>query len=74
MFSRALAASILWYVVLSSIKFPAGSGAGYAVPIAVTFGILFPTVLGAAYGDVMGGFIYPGLVARLLSAFSGVYL
>jgi hypothetical protein len=33
------------------------------------FGIILPTALGAAYGDVTGGFIYPGLVARLLSAF-----
>ncbi|KAF8481648.1 hypothetical protein DFH94DRAFT_403321 [Russula ochroleuca] len=38
----------------------------YFVPIAVTFGIIFPTVLGATYGDVVAGFIYPGLVARLL--------
>lgn len=26
-------------------------------------------MLGAMFGDVIGGFIYPGLVARLLSAF-----
>jgi len=38
----------------------------YFVPIAVGFGIIFPTVLGATYGDIIGGFIYPGLVARIL--------
>ena len=42
---------------------------GCAVLIAVALGIVFPTVLGATYGDIVGGFIYPGLVARLLSAF-----
>lgn len=40
-----------------------------SVPIAVVLGILFPTVLGATYGDIIGGFIYPGLVARILSTF-----
>jgi putative Ca2+/H+ antiporter (TMEM165/GDT1 family) len=47
----------------------AESGIGIVVPIAVTCGIVFPTVLGAAYGDVVAGYIYPGLVARILSAF-----
>jgi stearoyl-CoA desaturase (delta-9 desaturase) len=47
---------------------------GTVVPIAVTLGMVFPAVLGAAYGDVMGGFIYAGLVARLLSAFSAFTL
>lgn len=43
------------------------------VPIAVALGILFPTVLGATYGDIVGGFIYPGLVARILSTFQHFY-
>jgi hypothetical protein len=34
---------------------------GTVVPIAVTLGMVFPAVLGAAYGDVMGGFIYASL-------------
>jgi len=50
-------------------RIPTESSAGYPVPIAITFGIVLPTVLGAAFGDVIVGFIYPGLVARLLSAF-----
>ena len=39
------------------------------VPIAVVLGVLFPTVLGATYSDTIGGFIYPGLVCRILSTF-----
>ena len=39
------------------------------VPIAVTLGIVFPTLLGAAYGDIVAGYIYPALVARILSTF-----
>jgi len=38
----------------------------YFVPIAVTLGIVFPTLLGSAYGDTVAGYIYPGLVARIL--------
>ncbi|KAI0283715.1 hypothetical protein BGY98DRAFT_1087781 [Russula aff. rugulosa BPL654] len=38
----------------------------YFVPIAVASGIVLPTVLGAAFGNVIAGFIYPGLVARIL--------
>ncbi|KAI0297585.1 fatty acid desaturase-domain-containing protein [Multifurca ochricompacta] len=38
----------------------------YFVPLAIFLGIIFPTVLGATYGDTDGGFIYAGLVARLL--------
>ena len=55
-----------WYATLSNI--PSKYSAGYPVPIAITFGIVLPTVLGATFGDVIGGFIYAGLVARLLSA------
>ena len=43
------------------------------VPIAVTLGIVFPTLLGAAYGDTVGGYIYPGLVARILSTFRRLF-
>jgi hypothetical protein len=50
-------------------RIPTESSAGYLVPITVTFGIVLPTVLGATLGDVTAGFIYSGLVARLLSAF-----
>jgi len=50
-------------------QIPTESSAGYPVPIAITSGIVLPTVLGAAFGDAIGGFIYAGLVARLLSAF-----
>ncbi|KAF8492783.1 hypothetical protein F5888DRAFT_1618645 [Russula emetica] len=46
----------------------------YFVPIAVTFGIVLPTVLGATFGDVIGGFIYPGLVARLLIVWHCTFL
>jgi len=43
------------------------------VPIAVTLGIVFPTLLGAAYGDIVAGYIYPGLVARVLSTFRHLF-
>ena len=39
------------------------------VPIALSFGLVLPTVLETIFGDVIGGFIYPGLVARLFRAF-----
>jgi len=38
----------------------------YFVPIAIAVGIVLPTILGAAYGDTSGGFIYAALVGRLL--------
>ena len=43
-------------------------------PIAVGFGILLPTVLGAIYGDIIAGLIYPGLVARILGTFRRLFL
>jgi hypothetical protein len=43
------------------------------VPLAVTFGIVLPTLLGAAYGDIVGGYIYPGLIARILSTFQHLF-
>ncbi|KAI0283721.1 hypothetical protein BGY98DRAFT_1105800 [Russula aff. rugulosa BPL654] len=38
----------------------------YFGPIAVVSGIVLPTMLGAAFGNAIAGFIYPGLVARIL--------
>ncbi|KAI0275182.1 fatty acid desaturase-domain-containing protein [Gloeopeniophorella convolvens] len=38
----------------------------YFVPAAVATGIVLPTLFGAMYSDKMGGFIYAGLVARIL--------
>ncbi|KAH9973270.1 hypothetical protein BGW80DRAFT_1171928 [Lactifluus volemus] len=38
----------------------------YILPIAITLGIIFPTIFGATCGDTVGGFIYGALVGRLL--------
>jgi stearoyl-CoA desaturase (Delta-9 desaturase) len=47
----------------------AGSNIGCIVPLSIAYGLVFPAILGAAFGDTVGGFIYGALVARLLSAY-----
>lgn len=37
------------------------------VPLALATGFLLPPVIGLAWGDPWGAFIYAGLVSRLLS-------
>lgn len=36
------------------------------VPLTIGFGLVLPTLIGASYGDALGGFVYGGVVARLL--------
>ncbi|ETW87157.1 hypothetical protein HETIRDRAFT_431593 [Heterobasidion irregulare TC 32-1] len=38
----------------------------YYVPLALSFGFVLPTVLGLLWGDPWGGYIWGGLVSRLL--------
>lgn len=38
----------------------------YFVPLALFFGLVFPTLVGTVWGDPLGAFIYGGLVARIL--------
>ena len=38
------------------------------VPIAVSLGIVFFPLCWVAYGDIVGGYTYPGLIARILGA------
>ncbi|KAM0788281.1 hypothetical protein ACM66B_001427 [Microbotryomycetes sp. NB124-2] len=38
----------------------------YYVPLTVGLGLVIPTLIGWTYGDAMGGYIYGGVVARLL--------
>lgn len=36
------------------------------VPLALFTGLVMPTLIAAAWGDAMGGYIWGGLVARVL--------
>lgn len=38
----------------------------YYVPIAIFFGLVCPTLIAMAWGDAMGGYIWGGVIARLL--------
>jgi len=40
------------------------------LPLTVGLGLVAPTILGSLWGDVMGGFVWGGLVARLFSEFT----
>jgi len=39
----------------------------YYVPLALTFGLVTPTLIGLLWGDALGTFIWAGLVARILT-------
>lgn len=38
----------------------------YYLPIALFSGLILPTLIGATWGDAMGGLVWGGAVARLL--------
>ncbi|GAA94643.1 hypothetical protein E5Q_01296 [Mixia osmundae IAM 14324] len=38
----------------------------YYLPLTLFFGLALPTLLGASWGDAMGGYIYGGVLARIM--------
>ncbi|KAL8276328.1 hypothetical protein RQP46_011253 [Phenoliferia psychrophenolica] len=38
----------------------------YYIPLSLGLGLVLPTLIGASYGDAMGGYIWGGIVARLM--------
>ena len=43
------------------------------VPIAVSLGIVFFPLCWVAYGDIVGGYTYPGLIAQILGTFRRLF-
>ena len=43
----------------------------YYIPLSLGLGLVLPTVIGASYGDAMGGYIWGGIVARLMVSSAG---
>lgn len=39
----------------------------YYVPLTISLGLILPTIIAAFWKDMVGGFIWGGIVARLLS-------
>lgn len=39
----------------------------YFVPLALFFGFILPTVLGSLWNDALGGFLYGGIICRIIS-------